>query len=122
MPEDRRIPKVGEPREQPAKPAPAEVRAATWYPPAWELADATAIKALYAGTASGEEQKRAIEWILKGACAMQDWPYRPGASDRDTNIGLGRQFVGHQIAKLINVDLAQVRRRDPRADPHEPKG
>ncbi|HEX6992375.1 MAG TPA: hypothetical protein VF151_10835 [Gemmatimonadales bacterium] len=91
-----------------------------WFPPKWELADASAIKALLAGTANGEQQRRAMKWILETACALPDWAYRPHGSD-DTHIMLGRQFVGHQIMKLAKVNLAAVRRREPNADPHEPQ-
>ena len=87
---------------------------APWRPPHWELADATALKQLHAGTASPEMQKRALAYILDGLCGIQDWPYRPGGEEgaRDTSIALGRQFVGHQILKLIKIDLSKVRRNE----------
>lgn len=52
---------------------------------------------------------------------LPEWPYQPGANDRDTNIALGRQFVGHQIVKLQNADLQRIRRNEPNADQPEPK-
>ena len=86
----------------------------------WELADASAIKALQSGTATPDQQKRGLEWILKKACALPEWPYVPGDADQ-THMHLGRHLVGHMIMKLLQVDLAKLRRTDPRADPHEPK-
>ena len=83
---------------------------ATWKPPHWEPADVTAVRACAEGRASPEQQKRAMTYIVNTICGLQDWPYRPGANDRDTNIGLGRQFVGHMIAKMCRIDLAKVRR------------
>lgn len=83
---------------------------APWKPPHWDIADATAIRNLYAGTATPEQQKRAIGYITNTLCGLEDWPYRPGESDRDTNIALGRQFVGHMILKFLRVDLSKVRR------------
>ena len=87
----------------------------------WQLADAAAIQALTRGDADPEQQKRALNWILRQACMLPEWAYQPGASDRDTNIALGRQFVGHQIVKLQHVDMQMVRRTEPNADTHEPK-
>ncbi len=82
----------------------------------WELADASAIKALHNGTADPVQQKRAMDWILKKACGLPEWAYQPGDSDRDTNVALGRQLVGHLIMKLVHVNLSKVRRR-PESDP-----
>lgn len=83
---------------------------APWRPARWEKADATALKQLHAGTASPEMQKRALGFILDNLCGIQDWPYRPGGAEaeRDTNLALGRQYVAHQILKLIKIDLSKV--------------
>lgn len=81
----------------------------------WELADASAIKALLGGTADAIQQKRGMDWILKKACGLPEWPYQPGSDDRDTNIALGRQLVGHLIMKLAHVNLAAVKRK-PHSD------
>ena len=93
---------------------------APWMPVGYEIADATAMKAVATGTANPEQQIRALRWIQLRACALPDWAYRPGATDRDTNIALGRQFVGHQIQRLIAAPTAAMRRNEPRADPHDP--
>lgn len=87
----------------------------------WTLADASAIQALTRGEATPDQQKRALDWILRKACALPEWAYQPGTSDRDTNIALGRQFVGHQIVKLQNADMSRLRRSEPNADQAEPK-
>ena len=89
-------------------------------PVPYEIADATAMKALSGGTASPEQQLRALAWIQRRACGLPDWPYRPGANDRDTLIALGRQFVGHQIQHLITAPTAAMRRNEARADPNDP--
>lgn len=109
--------------EQPQKPRPRRIGASLIEQSAnnWQLADASAIQAVSAGTASPDQQKRAIDWILKQACILPEWPYQPGMNDRDTNIALGRQFVGHQIVKLQNADLQRIRRSEPNADQPEPK-
>lgn len=82
---------------------------APWRPARWEKADATALKQLHAGTASPEMQKRALFFILDNLCGIQDWAYRPGeGGERDTTLALGRQYVGHQILKLVKIDLSKV--------------
>lgn len=93
---------------------------APWMPAPYEIADATAMKALAGGIATPEQQRRALGWIQRIACGLPDWPYRPGATDRDTNIALGRQFVGHQIQRLITAPTAAMQRNNPGADPHDP--
>jgi len=108
--------------EQPAvprKPKPQAVSGSPWLPVAYELADVTAIQALHRGEASADQQRRAMDWIVKQACATYDFPFRPGPSDRETNIALGRQFVGQQIVKMLYINPNAVRRSDPRADPPE---
>lgn len=84
----------------------------------WKLADASAMKALNAGTATPEQQKRALDWILKNACALPEWAYVAG-DQGETNINLGRHFVGQQIMKLLTIDLSTVARTNPHADEHQ---
>lgn len=96
------------------------LRNAPWMPVPYEIADATAMKALAMGTATPEQQLRALAWIQRRACALPDWAYRPGPTERDTLIALGRQFVGHQIQHLIAAPTAAMRRNEVRADPHDP--
>lgn len=94
---------------------------APWKPAAYELVDATAIQALARGEATKEQQIRALDWILYGACRLRDEPYRPGAleGDRDTAFALGQTNVGRQIAKLMTINIGVLRRNEPRADPTE---
>ena len=110
-------------KEQPTRPRQRKIGASLIEQAAnnWDLADASAIQALTTGTASADQQKRALNWILRQACMLPEWAYQPGANDRDTNIALGRQFVGHQIVKLQHVDMQKARRDEPNADQHEPK-
>src|SRR5690349_20165638 len=69
-----------------------------------------AIQALSAGVANEGQQKTALDWILKGACGLSDWPYRE--SERETCIALGRQFVGQQIVGLLNVNVSALRQHE----------
>jgi hypothetical protein len=79
--------------------------------PAWEVADAAAIQACVRGDASPAQQQRAINWIIYGAANTYDFAFMPGDTDRETNIALGRQFVGMQIVKLLSIKTAALRRQ-----------
>ena len=84
-------------------------KTAPWYPPHYELADISAIKGLAAGTASPEQQQRAIKWIIENACATYELSYRP-TSDRDTSFAEGRRFVGLQIVKALHLDISKLKK------------
>lgn len=116
------------PPEQPGQSRTPSVREsleanAPWKPAPYELADASAIQALADGTANPEQQRRALDWIVYGACRLRDEAYRPGdlAGERDTAFALGQQNVGRQIAKLRTINIGVLRRNEPQADAHEPK-
>lgn len=116
------------PPEQPRSPVKKSVRqsledSAPWKPAPYEIADASAIQALSRGEADPEQQRRVLNWIMYGACALRDEPYRPGGpeGDRDTVFALGRASVGRQIAKLMTTPLANLRPSEPRGTPVEPK-
>lgn len=79
-------------------------------PAAFDSSHATALQALHAGNANEGQQKTALDWILKGACALNDWPYRE--SERETCVALGRHFVGQQIVGLLKVNVSALRKRE----------
>ena len=76
--------------------------------------DASALQALAAGKANEGQQRRALDWIMKGACALPLWPY--SESQRETDIALGRHFVGQQIAGLLKINISQLAKRDERGN------
>lgn len=77
-----------------------------WHPAPYEEADVYAIKALVAGVASADQQKRALGWIINTLCGTYDMPYRPGeGGDRDTVFACAKMFVGQQIVKLTKIIL-----------------
>lgn len=92
-------------------------------PPEYEVADVSALQALGRGEASPDQQKRALKWLIEKAAATYDQCYRPGSEDgrRDTDFAEGRRFVGLQAVKLLRVNIAALKRTEPRADPHEPR-
>lgn len=79
-------------------------------PSPFAYADAEAIQALAAGRADADQQRRAYRWILEGACGLPAWAYRE--SQRETDIALGRHFVGQQIIGVQKIDLAKLRQKD----------
>lgn len=81
-----------------------------WKPPPWEPADAAAIQACAMGLASVEQQKRAIQFIVKNICGTYDLSFRPGGEgDRDTAFAEGKRFVGLQIFKFISLNVSALR-------------
>lgn len=110
-------------KEQPAMVTKTVIptNSAPWLPVPWELSDVTALQSLQRGDADTYQQKRALNWIIQKAAATYDFPYRPGSDDRDTNIALGRQFVGQQIVKLLNLIPSELPRSEPHADAPEPR-
>ncbi len=89
-----------------AKPLKAVMPGLASHPATFVPADATALQAIAAGTANDSQQKRALKWILEGACGLPVWAYRE--SPRETDIALGRQFVGQQIMGLLKVQVSKM--------------
>ena len=77
-------------------------------PPQWDPADVRAIQSLAAGEATPEMQKRALNFLINKACLTYDLSYRPD-SDRETVFAEGRRFVGLQLVKLLNINLAAIK-------------
>lgn len=82
-----------------------------WHPAAYSVADVSAIKAMAAGTATPEQQQRAMKWIIETNCGTYDVSYRPD-SDRDTTFAEGKRFVGLQIVKLLKLDIEKIKRTE----------
>lgn len=72
----------------------------------WEPADASALQAVEAGIANAAQQKRAMKFIINEICAIKYWAFDP-ASQRNTDIALGKQAVGHRIAMLLSLKIGQ---------------
>lgn len=78
-----------------------------WLPDYPSLAVTMAVKALAAGNANEEQQKRALKWIIEDLCKTYDWAFNP--TDRDTCVMLGMQLVGKQIVHEINLSPAKLK-------------
>jgi hypothetical protein len=88
-----------------------------WLPAPYAIADAYAIKHLVDGTATPDEQKRALRWIVETLCATYDLSMRPdeAGGDRATVFAEGKRFVGLQIVKLIKIDPDKLRTKEENA-------
>lgn len=74
-----------------------------WMPAPFDRSDVAAMKALRDGTASSEQQKRALAWIVEYAARTYVNPYVPGSKiGADRDFGCGCMHVGNQIVKLLN--------------------
>lgn len=79
-------------------------------PPPYEPADAAAFQALSTGTATPDQQRRALKWLIEVGAGAYEFQYYP--SDRDTVFALGRGFVGQQVVKLLKLNLMTLRRAE----------
>lgn len=101
------------PRQQPAVRGrvPRAPRPSPWHPAEWEVEDAYAVQAVMYGRASEDQQKRAMSFILNQLCGTYDLSYRP-TSDRDTAFAEGKRFVGLQMVKFAQLNIARLRGTD----------
>jgi hypothetical protein len=79
-----------------------------WKPTEWEPADVAAIQALVRGDASPEQQRRAVDYIINDIAGTYDMSYRPD-SERDSVFAEGKRYVGLQLVKAVNLNLARIR-------------
>jgi hypothetical protein len=70
-------------------------------------ADAVAIKAVAAGEATPEMQRRAIEAIVNRICSIHELSFRAEdhGGTRETDFAEGKRFVGLQVRKVITTPL-----------------
>lgn len=79
----------------------------------WEVADASALQALAAGTADATQQKRALDFVIKRASATYDQSFQPGMADA-TAFMEGRRFVGTKIVELLQVSTRDLLLKEQR--------
>ena len=84
-----------------------------WQPSPYSDNDVYCIKALAAGSATPEQQKQALDWIIRVAAGTYDQPYRSDSA-RDTDFALGRRAVGLDVVKLVNLPVALLKKERTR--------
>ena len=68
--------------------------------PDYMEADVQALRALQRGSATEDQQKRAIGFIINTVCGTYDCASR--RNERDTNLALGKQRAGQHLVYFLN--------------------
>lgn len=85
-----------------------------WMPTPYTVAQAAAIRACASGAATDQQQRVAMEFIVKNLCGTYDLEYRPGSDGaRESSFAGGKRWVGLQIVKLVNFTV----RSEPNEQP-----
>jgi len=71
-----------------------------WGPTAFTLAEAMAVKALAAGTADEDQQKRALGFIVQKLCRINRISADP-QNEKATYFTEGKRFVGLALARIV---------------------
>lgn len=80
-----------------------------WRPAPYDLADVHAMQNLAQGTATKDQQIRALKWIVETASRVYDGTYSP-LSPRDSDFAAGMRWVGLQIVKLTKLQPGKVKK------------
>lgn len=82
-----------------------------WAPPTPDLPDVVALKALAQGSATPEQQIRALKFIVEKVAGTYEEVYCPGADgDRNTAYALGKRRVGTYIVSLLSADIRKFKK------------
>lgn len=73
---------------------------------AYSVTEIAAMKALFRGEASGEQQKHALTWIIHEACGTYKDEYR--TDPRDHARLSGKRSVGLLLVDLVNTVLVNT--------------
>lgn len=79
----------------------------------WEIADASALQSLARGEADADQQKRALDWIIRQAALTYQVSFQPD-NDRATDFVEGRRFVGLSIVQLLSVSTRDLLLKEQR--------
>lgn len=92
-----------------------------WAPPPPEsvgLREVAAIQGLFNGTATAEQQQKAMHFILVTVCGVDEDPFCPTEDGRrSTDYALGKRRVGLYLRSLRHAKLKNF--KDPDAAPTE---
>lgn len=70
--------------------------------PDYTEADVQALRAVARGTATADQQRRAIRWLIEQACGTYDLSFRP-ESERLTDFAEGKRWVGMTIVWMLQT-------------------
>lgn len=78
-----------------------------WLPAPYDISDVTAFQRCWDGTAEAHQQRAVIEWILF-ASGKNGPAFAPGQPDV-TAFAEGKRWLGIQVMKLLNLNIASLR-------------
>lgn len=81
--------------------------------PAAELADVVAVKALWSGEATADQQKRAVDWIVKNVCLIGDIGFSLTEGPRASDFTDGKKFVANILIWCGKTTLKEMQARYP---------
>ena len=91
----------------------------SWLPVERRAADVELVQVLNAGTASADQQRRALAYIINTVCRTYEPSFDP-ESTRNTDHAEGRRWVGLQLVTMTKLSLAELRaREEPERKPNE---
>jgi hypothetical protein len=77
-----------------------------WVAPKPSLFEAASVKAVAEGTATAEQQRECMAYIIKRVCGTYEEQFCPGEEGRrNTDYALGKRRVGLHLVSLLSVDL-----------------
>lgn len=76
--------------------------------PAFEIADASAVKAWAQGTANEDQQRRAFEFVVYRLSGMGKMSFHPG-DEHATSFKEGRRSVGIHLAHLVTTPMDKLK-------------
>lgn len=78
-------------------------------PPRVSVAEITALKAIFAGSASEQQQKAGMAWIVHQAAGLDFLAWYPGSEgQRASDFAQGKRSVGLNIKRVIEMSAADV--------------
>lgn len=91
--------------------APKHIKAYT--PALWDMPELMAFQALQRGDATSQQMKIALTWLVNDAARTYDNAFQPGGAEgaRDSDFLAGRQFVGQQVVKLLNLNPLAIKEK-----------
>lgn len=77
----------------------------------WDVPDAAALQALQRGTADADQQKRALDWIIRNGAATYQETFQPDG-ERHSSFMQGRRAVGLKIVELLSVSTRDLLQKE----------
>lgn len=78
-----------------------------WLPPEWEPPDLRAVQQVWAGTASPEQQQRAMRWIAFTLADKDGMGWHPQDAHL-ADFAAGRRWVGRELTKALMINVAVI--------------